>query len=131
MIWYLKTRQYLWIVQLVTKAINALKQILKVSILDAMKLLAIFSENVTKETIHNCSAKESISTIDQTPAQYDLNHPLINLRSNIEKLKALDLDEIPQDLFSKYYEFWHCDSDEAIISMVTNNKINTLFKDET
>ena len=44
-------------------------------------------------------------TIDQTPAQYDLNHPLINLRSNIEKLKALDLDEILQDLFPKYYEF--------------------------
>ena len=75
----LKAKYHSQMIQIVIKAIDAQKQIPKISVLDAMKLLVLFWEDVTEEIVQNCFAKAGISTNDQD----DLDDPFIDLRSSI------------------------------------------------
>ena len=45
------------LIKLIIKAIDSNKDIPKINVLDAMKLLALFWENVTENTVQNCFAK--------------------------------------------------------------------------
>ena len=45
-----------------------------------------------------CFAKPHISLQDQTSAQNDLDDPFIELRSDLEKLKSLGVDEYPKEV---------------------------------
>ena len=63
-----------------------------------MKMLAVCWEDVTEETMKKCFAKSHISPQDQTSAQDDLDDPFIELRSDLEKLKFLGVDDYPEEV---------------------------------
>ena len=88
-------------IQQIIKAINASKSIPKVSILGAMKMLTIFWEDVIEETVKKCFSKFRISPKDQTNAQNELDDSFFELRSNMDKLKSVGIDEIPEQLTRK------------------------------
>lgn len=88
-------------IQQIIKAINASKSIPKVSILGVMKMLTIFWEDVIEETVKKCFSKFRISPKDQTNAQNELDDSFFELRSNMDKLKSVGIDEIPEQLTRK------------------------------
>ena len=113
-------------IQQIIKAIDANKSIRKGNVLDAMKMLTVCWKDVTEETVKKCFAKSHISPQDQTSAQDDLDDPFIELRSDLEKLKALGVDEYPEEISPE--EFASFDdtvaatepmlSDESTLAMV-------------
>ena len=60
-IWSLKSKYRTRIIQKVLAAIDQGKQLLVISILEAMKVLALSWSEVSKETITNCFTKSSFS----------------------------------------------------------------------
>ena len=68
-----------------------------------MILLTVCKEDVREETVKKCFAKSRISPKDQGNAQNGLDDPFIELRSNIEKLKCLGVDKIPEELTPEEY----------------------------
>ena len=68
----------------IIKAIDGNKTVPKVNILDAMKMLTVCWEDVTRETVKKCFAKSRISPKDQTNAQNYLDDPSIELRRNMQ-----------------------------------------------
>ena len=90
-------------IQQIFKAIDVNKSIPKVNVLDAMKMFTVCWEGVTEETVKKCFAKSHISAQDQTSAQDDLHDPFIGLRSDLEKLKSLGVDEYPEEVSPKEF----------------------------
>ena len=88
-------------IQQIIKAIDANKSIPKGNILGAMKMLTIFWEDVIEETVKKCFSKFRISPKDQTNAQNELDDSFFELRSNMDKLKSVGIDEIPEQLTRK------------------------------
>ena len=129
-IWSLMAKCRSRMIQQIVKASYAHKPISKVSILDAMKVLAISWEDVTGETVQKCS-KLAKQAKDKTQAQNGLDDPFIELRSNIERLRRLGSDEILQNLTPE--DFANFDdtiaatkpalNDNLIISVVRNSEI--------
>ena len=113
-------------IQQIIKAIDAIKSIPKVNILDAMKMLTVYWEDVTEETVKKCFTKSHISPKDQANTQNDLDDPFIELRNNIEKLKSLGVNEIPEELTREEFAIFDGTvastelfvSDESILAMV-------------
>ena len=113
-------------IQQIIKAIDAKKSILKVNVLDAMKMLTISWENVTQETVEKCFVKSHISPQDQTSAQDDLDNPFIELRNDLEKLKSLGVDKYPEEVSPETFASFDDTvaatepvlSDESILAMV-------------
>ena len=89
--------------QQIIKAIDANKAIPNMNVLDAMKMLTVCWEDVSKKTVKNCFAKSHISAEDQASAQNGQDNPFIELRSNMEKLKSLGLVVIPEELTLEEY----------------------------
>ena len=122
----LKAKYRSRMIQQIIKAIDINKSIPKVNILDAMKRLTIWWEDVTEETIKKCFAKCRISSKDQVNAQNYLDDPFIQLKSNMENLKSLGVNEIPEELtpekFSNFEDTVAATepilSDESILAMV-------------
>ena len=85
------------LMKLIIKAIDSNKDIPKINVLDAMKLLTLSWEDVTENTVQNCFAKARISTDDQLRAQNDLDNPFIELRSSTEELKEQNSEEFLDD----------------------------------
>ena len=122
----LKVKYRSRLIKLVIKAIDSNKDIPKINILDAMKLLTLSWEDVTENTVQNCFAKARISNDDQLRAQNDLDDPFIELRSSIEELKERNSEEFLDDISPE--EFTNLDdsvvatepvlTDELIIEMV-------------
>ena len=79
------------------KAINTNKSTENVNLLDAMKILAECWYDVNEEIVKKCFTKSRISPKDQGNTQNDLDHWFFELRSNIEKLKSLSIDEILEE----------------------------------
>ena len=80
----LKAKYRSRLIKLIIKAIDSNKDIPKINVLDAMKLLTLSWEDVTENTVQNCFAKARISNDDQLRAQNDLNDPFIELRSSMK-----------------------------------------------
>ena len=80
---------------------NCCKHIYSKNILGAMKMLTIFWEDVIEETVKKCFSKFRISPKDQTNAQNELDDSFFELRSNMDKLKSVGIDEIPEQLTRK------------------------------
>ena len=87
------------------KAINTNKSTENVNLLDAMKILAECWYDVNEEIVKKCFTKSRISPKDQGNTQNDLDHWFFELRSNIEKLKSLSIDEILEEFTPN--EFGH------------------------
>ena len=102
----------------------------KVNISDAMKMLTVCWEELIEETVKNCFAKSRISPKEQANAENDLKDLLIELRSNIEKLNFLGVDEIPEKLTPEEFANFNDTvavtkailSDEFILAMVRKVK---------
>ena len=102
----------------------------KMSISDAMKMLTVCWEDLIEETVKKCFAKSRISPKEQANAQNDLKDLLIELRSNIEKLNFLGVDEITEKLTPDEFANFNDTvavteailSDEFILAMVRKVK---------
>ena len=70
----------------------------KISILQAMKILAASWEAVTRETIVNCFKKAGINTVAQHAAITDSDDPFKDLQESLDALKAADPDMVPEDI---------------------------------
>ena len=122
----LKAKHRSQMTQQIIKVIDASKPIPKVNVLDAMKMLTVCSEDVTKETMKKCFAKSRISAEDQASAQNNLDDPFVELRSNMEKLKSPGVVVIPEELISEEHANFDGTvaatepvlSDESILAMV-------------
>ena len=113
-------------IQKIIKATDANKSIPKVNILDVMEMVTLCWEDVTEETVKKCFIKFRISSKDQANTHNNLDDPFIELRSNMEKLKSLGVNVIPEELTPE--EFANFDdtvvateltlSDQSILAMV-------------
>ena len=134
----LKAKYRSRLIKLIIKAINSNKDIPKINVLDAMKLLTLSWEDVTENTVQNCFAKVRISNDDQLRAQNDLDDPFIELRSSIEELKERNSEEFPDDISPE--EFTNLDdsvaatepvlTDELIIEMVRKGEDEDVESDD-
>ena len=70
----------------------------KISILQAMEILAASWEAVTRETIVNCFKKAGINTEAQHAAITDSDDPFKDLQESLDALKAADPDMVPEDI---------------------------------
>ena len=61
----LKAKYRSRLIKLIIKAIDSNKDIPKINVLDAMKLLTLSWEDVTENTVQNCFAKARISNDDE------------------------------------------------------------------
>ena len=124
--------------QQIIKVIDASKPIPKVNVLDAMKMLTVCSEDVTKETMKKCFAKSRISAEDQASAQNNLDDPFAELRSNMEKLKSPGVVVIPEELISEEHANFDGTvaatepvlSDESIFAMVREDEESIEAEDD-
>ena len=103
----LKAKYHSRMIQKIIKAIDENKSIPKVNILDAMKMLTVCWEDVTEETVKVRFSESRIPFKDQANAQSDLHDPFIELRSNMEKLKFLGVDEISEELAPEEFANFH------------------------
>ena len=94
----LKAKYRSRLIKLIIKAIDSNKDIPKINVLDAMKLLTLSWEDVTENAVQNCFAKARISNDDQLRAQNALDDPFIELRSSIEELKERNSEEFLDDI---------------------------------
>ena len=130
------------LIKLIIKAIDSNKNIPKINVLDAMKLLTLSWEDVTENTVQNCFAKARISNDDQLRAQNDLDDPFIELRSSIEELlknfSERNSEEFLDDISPE--EFTNLDdsvvtaepvlTDELIIEMVRKGEDEDVESDD-
>ena len=122
----LKAKYRSRMIQQIIKAIDANKSISKVNKLDATKILIVCWGDVTEERVKKCFAKSRISPKQQANAQNYLDGIWKELSRNMEKLKSLGADEIPEELTQE--EFANFDdtvaarepilSDESILAIV-------------
>lgn len=134
----LKAKYRSRLIKLIIKAIDSNKDIPKINVLDAMKLLTLSWEDVTENTVQNCFAKARISNDDQLRAQNDLDDPFIELRSSIEELKERNSEEFLDDISPE--EFTNLDdsvvatepvlTDELIIEMVRKGEDEDVESDD-
>ena len=134
----LKAKYRSRLIKLIIKAIDSNKDIPKINVLDAMKLLTLSWEDVTKNTVQNCFAKARISNDNQLRAQNYLDDPFIELRSSIEELKERNSQEFPDDISPE--EFTNLDdsvvatepvlTDELIIEMVRKGEDENVESDD-
>ena len=134
----LKAKYRSRLIKLIIKAIDSNKDIPKINILDAMKLLTLSWEDVTENAVQNCFTKARISNDDQLQAQNDLNDPFIELRSSTEELKERNSEEFLDDISPE--EFTNLDdsvvatepvlTDELIIEMVRKGEDEDVESDD-
>ena len=134
----LKAKYRSRLIKLIIKAIDSNKDIPKINVLDAMKLLALSWEDVTENAVQNCFAKGRISNDDQLRAQNDLDDLFIELRSSIEQLKERNSEEFLDDISPE--EFTNLDdsvvatepvlTDELIIEMVRKGEDEDVESDD-
>ena len=134
----LKAKYRSRLIKLIIKAIDSNKDIPKINVLDAMKLLALSWEDVTENAVQNCFAKARISNDDQLRAQNDLDDLFIELRSSIEQLKERNSEEFFDDISPE--EFTNLDdsvvatepvlTDELIIEMVRKGEDEDVESDD-
>ena len=120
-------------IQKIIKATDANKSIPKVNILDVMEMVTLCWEDLTEETVKKCFIKFRISSKDQANTHNNLDDPFIELRSNMEKLKSLGVNVIPEELTPE--EFANFDdtvvateltlSDQSILAMVMKSRSQT------
>ena len=72
--------------QLLIKAFDNNKEILKITILDAMKMLVLSWKNVAESTVRNCFAKAGISKGDQVRAQNDVDDSFLELQIDLKEM---------------------------------------------
>ena len=133
----LKAKYRSRLIKLIIKAIDSNKDIPKINVLDATKLLTLSWEDVTENTVQNCFAKARSSN-DQLRAQNDLDDPFIELRSSIEELKERNSEEFLDDISPE--EFTNLDdsvvatepvlTDELIIEMVRKGEDEDVESDD-
>ena len=117
-------------IEQIIKSIELNNSFPKVNISDAMKMLTVCWEDLIEEKVKNCFAKSRISPKEQANAENDLKDLLIELRSNIEKLNFLGVDEIPEKLTLEEFANFNDTvavteailSDEFILAMVCKVK---------
>ena len=113
-------------IQKIIKATDANKSIPKVNILDVMEMVTLCWEDLTEETVKKCFIKFRISSKDQANTHNNLDDPFIELRSNMEKLKSLGVNAIPEELTPEEFENFNDTvvateltlSDQSILAMV-------------
>ena len=135
----LKAKYRSRLIKLIIKAIDSNKDIPKINVLDAMKLLTLSWEDVTENTVQNCFTKARISNDDRLRAQNDLDDPFIELRSSIEELKERNSEEFLDDISPE--EFTNLDdsvvatepvlTDELMIEMVRKGEDESDDDDES
>ena len=86
------------LIKLIIKVVDSNEDTPKINVLDAMKLLTLSWEDVTKNTVQNCFATARILNDDQLRAQNDLDDPFIELKSSIEELKERNSEEFLDDI---------------------------------
>ena len=124
--------------QQIIEIIDANKSIPKVNVFDAMRMLTICWEDVTKEKMKKCFTKSHISAEDQASAQNDLDDPFIELRSNMEKLKSLSVVVIPEELTLEEYANFNDTvaatepvfSDESILATIPEDEETIEVEDD-
>ena len=134
----LKAKYRSRLIKLIIKAIDSNKDIPKINVLDAMKLLTLSWDDVIENTVQNCFTKARISNDDQLRAQNDLDDPFIELRSSIEELKERNSEEFLDDISPE--EFTNLDdsvvatepvlTDELIIEMVRKGEDEDVESDD-
>ena len=70
----------------------------KISILEAMKLLADSWESATKEILLNCFKKAGINSDVQQAATADSDDPFKDFHKNLNELKSADPSMVPEDV---------------------------------
>ena len=134
----LKAKYRSRLIKLIIKAIDSNKDIPKINVLDAMKLLTLSWEDVTENAVQNCFAEARISNDYQLRAQNDLDDPFIELRSSIEELKERNSEEFLNDISPE--EFTYLDdpvvatepvlTDELIVEMVRKGEDENVESDD-
>ena len=94
-IWSLKSKYRTRIIQKVLAAIDQGKQLPVISILEAMKVLALSWSEVSKETITNCFTKSGFS--EDVCSEED-DDPFFQLREALDKLWAHGQEFVPDGL---------------------------------
>ena len=94
-IWSLKSKYRTHIIQKVLAAIDQGKQLPVISILEAMKVLALSWSDVSKEAITNCFTKSGFS--EDVCSEED-DDPSFQLRESVDKLCAHDQEFVPDGL---------------------------------
>ena len=120
-------------IQKIIKATDANKSIPKVNILDVMEMVTLCWEDLTEETVKKCFIKFRISSKDQANTHNNLDDPFIELRSNMEKLKSLGVNAIPEELTPEEFENFNDTvvateltlSDQSILAMVMKSRSQT------
>ena len=108
---------------MIIKAIDFLKNLHRVSILDTIKLLTYSREDVTNNTIQKCFAKAKISNYNELRAQADLDDPFTELRNSTEQLKEMNSAEILRDISPE--EFDSLDDSQVANEAVLSDELNT------
>ena len=98
-IWSLKSKYRTHIIQKVLAAIDQGKQLPVISILEAMKVLALSWSEVSKEAITNCFTKSGFS--EDVCSEED-DDPFFQLREAFDKLCAHGQEFVPDGLQCKY-----------------------------
>ena len=94
----LKTHYRGRVVRLLCRDLDKGQAYPKISILQAMKILAASWEVVTRDTIVNCFKKAAINTEAQHTAITDSDDPFKDLQESLDALKAADPDMVPEDI---------------------------------
>ena len=95
-----------WLKELDRKMIaegRKIKELPKISILDAMKFLVQAWNRVSKDTIQNCFKRAGISKDAQTDAVEEIDDPFKSLQSDLDELQLLDLSLAPDDTTAEDY----------------------------
>ena len=130
-IWSLKSKYRTHIIQKVLAAINQGKQLLVISILEAMKVLALSWSQVSKEVITNCFTKSGFS--EDVCSEED-EDPFFQLREAFDKLCAHGLEFVPDGLQCE--DIVHVDRDVQVTEgLLTEEEIveeiRGIFDEET
>ena len=108
-IWSLKSKYRTHIIQNVLAAIDQGKQLPVISILEVMKVLALYWSEVSKEAITNCFTKSGFS--EDVCSEED-DDPFFQLRETSDKLCAHGQEFVPDGL--KCEDIVHVDRDVQV-----------------
>ena len=86
------------VVRLLCRALEKKEPYPKISILQAMKILADSWEVVTKETIINCFRKSGITPTVQQAAIADSDDPFKDLEESLNELRQVDSSMVPDNV---------------------------------
>ena len=118
----LKAHYWGRVVRRLCRALDKMKTLPKICILQAMKILVSSWETVSAKTIVNCFRKAGITPEAQNAPITDADNPFSDLKESLQQLHDIDLDMVPEGVTPESL----IDDDNKVITtapVITDNDI--------